>query len=130
MKIDVTALTLTSGPIQSAKLSLNSSAASANRLCALPASPNVSTTDTNVSLCSRIRSDFEHKLTFVAADPAAYRNVLIASGSLLPVTRMSTVRICFVGMLVAADSPVASSPAGFHEPTVCCTPSCVVTTMS
>ena len=46
-----------------------------------------------------------------------YRSVLIARGSLVPVTRMSTVRICDVGMLVAADRPVASSPAGFHDPT-------------
>ena len=60
----------------------------------------------------------------------SYRSVVIASGSPLPVTRISTVRICEVGMLVAADSPFASSPAGFHEPTVFCTPSCVVTTMS
>ncbi len=59
-----------------------------------------------------------------------YRSVVIAKGSLVPLTRMSTVRICEVGMLVAADRPVASSPAGFHEPTVFCTPSCVVTTMS
>ena len=60
----------------------------------------------------------------------SYRSVVIASGSLLPVTRMSTVRVCEVGMLVAADRPVASSPADFHEPTVFCTPSWVVTTMS
>jgi len=59
-----------------------------------------------------------------------YRSVVIANGSLLPVTWMSTVRICEVGMLVAADKPFASSPAGFHEPTAVWTPSCVVTTMS
>ena len=64
------------------------------------------------------------------AHRGSYRSVVIASGSLLPLTRMSTVRICEVGMLVAAESPLASSPAGFHEPTGRCTPSCVVTTMS
>jgi hypothetical protein len=59
MKIDVTAFTLTSSPIQLAKLSLNSSAASAKRLCALPASPNVFTTDTpamNSTIVALIRS--------------------------------------------------------------------------
>jgi hypothetical protein len=57
-------------------------------------------------------------------------NVEIATGSRSPVTRMSTVRICGFGMLVAADNPVASSPAGFHDPTTYCVPSSVVTTMS
>jgi hypothetical protein len=33
---------------------------------------------------------------------------------------MSTVLICEAGMLVAADSPVAPSPAGFHEPKTFC----------
>src|ERR1700742_337036 len=64
------------------------------------------------------------------AEVGGYCSFLIASGSLLPLTRMSTVLICEAGMLVAADSPVASSPAGFHEPTTFCWPSCVVTTMS
>ena len=63
-------------------------------------------------------------------DDACYLSVVMASGSSVPVSRMSTVRICDAGMLVAADSPVASSPDGFQEPTAVCTPSCVVTTMS
>ncbi|SHX21400.1 Uncharacterised protein [Mycobacteroides abscessus subsp. abscessus] len=43
---DDTARSRTMGPTNPAKPSLNSSAASANRLCALPVSPNVLTTET------------------------------------------------------------------------------------
>ena len=51
------------------------------------------------------------------ANRRGYRSVVIANGSSLPLTRMSIERICAVGMLVAADNPDASSPAGFQDPT-------------
>lgn len=58
------------------------------------------------------------------------QRLVTASGSSVPVTRISTLAISDVGMLVAADNPAASSPAGRQEPTTICPPLFVVTTMS